>query len=71
MVSVIDFVENYSCEIQNKVQSMHWHSYQYTILVHISWIWNPHPHLDDENSMTVMKCNFYIFDAKIHDGYFV
>jgi hypothetical protein len=38
MVLVIDFVENYSFKIQNKVQSMHWHSYQCTILVLISWI---------------------------------
>jgi hypothetical protein len=27
MVSVIDYAENYSFEVQNEVQSMHWHSY--------------------------------------------
>jgi hypothetical protein len=26
MVSVIDFVENYNFEVQNKVQSMHWYT---------------------------------------------
>jgi thiaminase len=27
MVYVVDFVKNYSFEMQNKVQSMHWHTY--------------------------------------------
>jgi hypothetical protein len=36
MVFVIDFVENYSFEVQNEMQSIHWHSYQVTILVHIT-----------------------------------
>ena len=30
VVFVIDFAENYSFEIQNEVQSMHWHLYQIT-----------------------------------------
>jgi hypothetical protein len=33
IISMIDFAENYSFEIQNEMQSMHWHSYQVTILV--------------------------------------
>ena len=35
MVSVIDFVENYTFKVQNEVQSMHWYNDQCTILVHI------------------------------------
>jgi hypothetical protein len=34
---MVDFVENYSFEMQNEVQSMHWHSYQISILVHITY----------------------------------
>jgi hypothetical protein len=40
LVSVVDFAKNYMFEIQNEVQSMHSHSYQVTILVHISWMKN-------------------------------
>jgi hypothetical protein len=50
MVSNIDFGDNYNFEIQNEVQSMHWHNYQCTILVHISRMQNPNPNLEDEDS---------------------
>jgi hypothetical protein len=71
VVSVIDFAENYSFEVQNEVQSMHWHSYQVTILVQISWIRNPHPDPCDESSKTLCKYHFYVSDDKTHDSYFV
>jgi hypothetical protein len=35
MVSIVYFVENYSFEVQNEVQSMHSYD-QVTIIVHIS-----------------------------------
>jgi len=50
---------------------MHWHSYQVTILVHISWIKNPCPNPNDESTKTLMKYYFYIFYDKSHDSYFV
>ncbi len=37
MVSVVDFAENYTFETQNEVQSMHWHRYHISILVHITY----------------------------------
>ncbi len=37
VISIVDFVKNYSFEVQNEVQSMHWHSYQINILVHITF----------------------------------
>jgi hypothetical protein len=37
IVSVIDFAKNYNSKIQNKMQSMHSHSYQVTILVAITY----------------------------------
>jgi hypothetical protein len=71
MVSLIDFVENYSFKIQNKIHSMHWHSYQCTIFVHISWMQIPNFDPNDEDSKIVMRYHFYIYDDKTHDSYFV
>ena len=71
IVSVIDFAENYSFEVQNKVQSMHWHSYQVSILVQISWTRNPNPNPLDPSTNTLMRYNFYISDNKIHENYYV
>jgi hypothetical protein len=28
MVSIVEFAENYRFEMQNEMQSMHWHTYQ-------------------------------------------
>ena len=71
IVSVIDFAENYSFEVQNEVQSMHWHNYQVSILVQISWTRNPNPNPMDPTTNTMMRYNFYISDDKSHDSYFV
>jgi hypothetical protein len=60
MVSIIDFVENYSFKIENKVQSMSWHNYQCTILVHISWMRNPNP---DPNDGTIELWTCFRFNA--------
>jgi hypothetical protein len=71
IVSVIDFAENYSFEVQNEVQSMHWHSYQVTILVQITWMRDPSVDPNDEDNYTVMKYHFYISDDPTHDSAFV
>jgi hypothetical protein len=71
MVSVVDFAENYSFEIQNEVQSMHWHSYQISILVHITWVRNPAADPNDESTKNIMTYHFYISDDPCHDSYFV
>ena len=71
IVSVIDFAENYSFEVQNEVQSMHWFSYQITILVHITWVRNPAPDPTDESTKNIMQYHFYISDDRKHDSYFV
>jgi hypothetical protein len=36
----MDFVENYNFQVQNEVQSIHWHSYYIIILVHITYQFN-------------------------------
>jgi len=71
MISVIDFAESYSFEVQNEVQSMHWHSYQVSILVHISWVKNPHPNLEDKSTRNIMQYHFYISDDRKQNSYFV
>jgi hypothetical protein len=71
VVSIIDFAENYSFEIQNKVQSMLWHSYQVTILMHICWMQNPNPYPHDPDFQTLMKYHFHILDDKSHVSVFV
>lgn len=68
---VVDFDENYNFEIHNEMQSMHWHNYQITILVHICWMQKLNPDLHDLNSHILMKYHFYIQDEKSHDNYFV
>jgi hypothetical protein len=68
---MLDFAENYNFEILNEIQSMHWHSYQVTILVQITWYRNPHADPLDDDSKTLMKYNFYVSNDKAHDNYFV
>ncbi len=70
-LSMIDFSKNSTFEIQNEVQNMYWHSYQVTILMHITWWHNPNPIPNDEDSKVLMKYHFYINDDKTHDSYFV
>ena len=71
MVSVSDYAENYLFEVQNEVQSMHWHSYHISILVHITYVRNPNPDVDDESTRNITTYHFYISDDMKHDSYFV
>jgi hypothetical protein len=41
LISCVDFSENYTLKIPNKIQSMHCHNEQVTILVHITYRENP------------------------------
>ena len=70
-MSVVDFAQHYSFQVQNEVQSMHWHSYQVSILVHISFQRNPRPNSNDDSTKTLVNCHFYISDDRKHDSYFV
>jgi hypothetical protein len=71
MVSIVDFIENYSFEVRNKVQSTHWHIYQISILVHIYFCHNPTPDLYDEKSQILTEHHFYVYDNRKHDYKFV
>lgn len=68
ILSHIDFAENYSFQIQNKIQSIHWFSHQVTILVHLTYSRNPSPDGDEE---WIKQSHFYISDDKEHDTLFV
>jgi hypothetical protein len=68
---VVDFDENYNFETNNEMQSMHWHNYQITILVHICWMQKLNIDLHDPNSCILMKYHFYSLNEKTHDNYFV
>jgi hypothetical protein len=50
---------------------MHWHSYQVTTLVQITWYRNLHADPLDDDSKTLLKYNFYVSNDKTHDNYFV
>lgn len=65
IVSVVDFAENYSFKEKNEIQSMHWHTDQCTILVHISY------RRSDKDDSIIKEMHFYISDDKLHDTLFV
>lgn len=75
IVSVIDFAENYSLAGQDEIQSMHWHSDQITLLVHITL---RHKQLDidgvestEEDRQIARETIFYVSDDRQHDTLFV
>lgn len=41
IISCIDFSKNYNSKVQNEIQSMHWHTTQVTILVHVTYRLDP------------------------------
>jgi hypothetical protein len=71
ILSHIDFAKNYTFQIQNEIQSMHWHSFQVTILVHITYKVNPTNGSNDEAQRLIKDNHFYIYDDKEHDTLFV
>jgi hypothetical protein len=71
IISHIDFAENYSFMIQDEIQSMHWHSTQVTILVHITLRRVFLDDADEGDGEIVKESHFYISDDKEHDTLFV
>jgi hypothetical protein len=58
IISMVDFAKNYSFQVQNEVQNMHWHSYQINILVHITFQSNPNFDVHVEDSKSLMNIIF-------------
>ncbi len=71
IVSIVEFYKNYTLEVQNEVQNMHYHSYQISILVHISFHHNPTSDPYDEDSKILTEYHFYILDDPKHNSKFV
>jgi hypothetical protein len=75
ILSHIDFAKNYTFQIGNEIQSMHWHSFQVTILVHITYRLNItyNPFYSETNSETkvIKQSHFYVSNDKEHDALFV
>ena len=71
LISCIDFSENYAPKVQNKIQSMHLHNDQVTILVHITFRLNPAWNVENEKPLLLKEIYYYILDDKSHDFLFV
>jgi hypothetical protein len=71
ILSYIDFVENYTFQMQNEIQSMHWTTHQVTILVHLTYMLNPAYDLMKPHTKFLKESHFYIFDDCEHDTLFV
>ena len=69
ILSAANFAENYTLQQKNKIQSQYYHSYQVTIMVHITY-----KHGEDsteEKRVILNKYHFYISDDRCHDLDFV
>jgi hypothetical protein len=71
VISYIDFSENYTMKVQNEIQNMHWHNFQVTILVHITYRCNLEYDLANPNSQVFKEVHYYVFDDNSHDTFFV
>lgn len=71
IVYVVDFAENYTFQVQDEMQSMHWHSFQITLLVDITYCHNLNQDPHDEDSFILIDYRFYILDDRKHDYEFV
>ena len=71
ILSHIDFAENYSFQMQNEIQSMHWTSHQVTILVHLTYRVNPAYDVTKPHTKFKKESHFYISDDREHDTLFV
>jgi hypothetical protein len=69
ILSHINFIENYTFQIENEIQSMHWHSFQVTIVVHITYKINPTYIEDNGQNKVIKESHFYVNDDKEHDTF--
>ena len=72
LMSLIDYVENYTFKGLNEIQSQHWFNFQLTILVHITYRVNPQYNiLDSKSKRHCTEYFYYISDDPKHDSLFV
>jgi hypothetical protein len=64
ILSHIDFAKNYTFQIDNEIQSMHWHSFHVTILVHIMCCLNPNYNETNNELKVIKESHFYVTNDK-------
>ena len=65
ILSVVDFVENYTLQPQNEIQSQYYHSEQVSSMVHITY--RHWPDRNEQNIVILKEVHFYISDDRSHD----
>jgi hypothetical protein len=60
ILSHIDFVENYSFKMKNEILSMHWHSFQITILVQTTFHVDQTTRQGNDDKKIIKKTHFYV-----------
>ncbi len=68
VISCIDFSINYTTKVHNEIQNMHWHNFQVTILVHITYHHNPNYDHIDPNSQVLQVVHYYV-SFKLHQKF--
>ena len=69
ILSVVYFVENYTLQPQNKIQSQYYHWELVSIMVHITY---RHGRDRNEEKCVILKeIHFYISDDKTHDIHYM
>ena len=63
---VVDFVEKYTLQLQNEIQSQYYHSDRVIIMVHIHGADST-----EENRVILKEYHFYISDDRCHELDFV
>ena len=69
IVFVVDFVENYTLQPQNEVQSQYYNSIQIVIFVHITC--RHIPNSIEEDMKIIREYHFYMSDDRSHSSEFV
>jgi hypothetical protein len=71
-VSSSHFTQSRVATQLNEIQIHHWHNFQITILVHLTWRINHNFSVgDDEKTKMITKYHFYISNDYTHDNLFV
>jgi hypothetical protein len=75
ILSVVDFVENYTFTAQKEIQSEYYHSDQVTIFFHVLYIHAqrslPNIESTNDNRHVIKEYHFYISDDRTHDIHYV
>jgi hypothetical protein len=58
-------------KVHNEIQNMHWHNFQVTILVHITYRRNPNYDHVHPNSQVLKEVHYYVSNDNNHEMFFV